>query len=202
MTLNGISPVGKMEFLDGYGFIGDANNRIYQTSLNALTQIVSTDYITKSSTQDYPQGLIKLRDYLLFLGVESAEVFKNNGNASGSVLSRQSNTTYRIGLGAIAGGGASMVGKTGYAVNIGDLVFFIGRYGGSKFDSSLIAWDGNRFIKISRPYEDTALSTATVYGVHKVTFGGHARGQNRERQQRDDMMQDKNARRAGIGRTT
>lgn len=172
MTLNGISPRGKMEHLDGFGFIMDSQNRIYQTSLNALTQFTAADYITRSSTQDAPQGLLKMRDYIFAAGVDSGEVFRNEGNATGSVLGRTNNTTYRIGLGAVAGGGSSMAGKTSYSVNIGDLCFFVGRYGGSKFDASLIAWDGNRFIKISRPYEDTLISTSTVYGVHKVTFGG------------------------------
>jgi hypothetical protein len=163
---------GKMEHMDGYAFIADSRHRIYQSNINSLANWGSTDFITKSSTLDATQGLIKARGHLLLMGTDTAEAFRNEGNASNSVLSRVKNTETRIGLAAVAGGGSSMAGKTHYYCTIGDLCFFVGRYGGSQFDASLIAYDGNRFDKISRPYEDTMLSTATVYSVNRVSFGG------------------------------
>jgi len=167
-----LSHRGKMEHMDGYAFIADSRHRIYQSAINSLVTWADTDYVTKSATLDATQGLIKGRGHILLFGTDTVEAFRNEGNASGSVLSRVKNTEYRIGLSAVAGGGASMVGKTSYYCQIGDLIFFVGRYGGSQFDSSLIAYDGNRYEKVSRPYEDTLLSTATVYSVNRVSFGG------------------------------
>lgn len=168
----GLSQRGKMEFMDGYAFILDSRNRIYQSDINTLGTWDPVNYLTKSSTQDAPQGLMKVRDQILLAGTDTIEAFKNEGNATGSVLSRMANTAHRVGLGAVAGGGSSMVGKTHYYCTIGDMIFFVGRYGGSQYDASLIAYDGNRYEKVSRPYEDTLLSTAPVYSVNRVTFGG------------------------------
>ena len=167
-----LSHRGKMEFMDGYAFQADDRHRIYQSGINTLATWADTDYLTKSSTLDATQGLIKGRGHLLLMGTDTSEAFRNEGNASGSVLSRVKNTEHRIGLAAVAGGGSSMVGKTHYYCTIADLAFFVGRYGGSQYDASLIAYDGNRFEKISRPYEDTLLSTATIYSVNRVSFGG------------------------------
>lgn len=168
----GLSQRGKMEAMDGYLFFMDSRNRIYQFDVNTLNTLVSTNYITMSNTQSPAQSIIKCRSQILGFTTDYCEAFRNEGNATGSVLSRVPNTEHRIGLASVAGGGDSIAGKTHFYVTIGDLVFFLGRYGGSKYDTSLVAYDGNRFEKVSRPYEDTLLSTATVYSVNRVTFGG------------------------------
>jgi hypothetical protein len=168
----GVSHRGKAEHLDGYMFIAEARNRIIQSALNDITSWTASDYITRTNTQDPPQGLAKAKDHLLFFGTDTVEAFRNAGNAAGSVLSRVTNSTFRVGLASIAGGGLLMAGKTNYYVNIGDLLFFLGRYGGSYNDASLVAYDGSRFIKISKPYEDTVLSSSPVYSLNRVTFGG------------------------------
>ena len=172
MTLNGVAARGSMEHLDGFGFIMDDDSRIYQTSLNALTQVVSTDYISKSNTQYPAQGIIKHGARILAFTTHDVEVFRNAGNATGSVLERVQNSESEIGLNTLAGGGTSIDGKTNYYTRVGDLSFFVGRYGGGKNDASLIAFDGNRFAKISKPYEDTLLSSTTLYSISTVTFGG------------------------------
>jgi hypothetical protein len=172
MTLNGIVPIGKMEHLDGYGFVMDDDARIYQTSLNALTAIDSSSYITLSSTENFPSGLVKHGAKLLGFSSNHVELFRNAGNASGSVLERVQNSESEIGMHSMAGGAASIDGKTSYYCRIGDLTFFVGRYGGSTLDASLIAFDGNRFVKISKPYEDTALSTTTLYSINAGSHHG------------------------------
>ena len=167
----GLSQRGKMEFIDGYAFIMDSRCRIYQSDINSLSAWGSTNYITLSSTNAPAQGIIKCRSQILGFTTDYVETFRNEGNATGSVLSRVTGTEHRIGLASLAGGG-TMTGKLGYYVSLGDLVFFLGRYGGSKNDASLVAYDGNRYEKVSRPNEDTLLSNTTVYGLHKWSFGG------------------------------
>lgn len=168
----GLSHRGKMEFMDGYAFQMDSRSRIYQSDINTLSAWNPVNYITLSTTQYPAQGIIKSRSQIIGFSTDHAELFRNEGNATGSVLSRVPNSEVRIGLAAVAGGGSVMAGKTSYYARIGDLTFFLGRYGGSQYDTSLIAYDGNRFEKVSRPYEDTLLSTATIYSISTMSFHG------------------------------
>jgi len=181
-TLNGFTEIndadftalshrGKMVFMDGYAFIMDSRNRIYQSNINSLSAWTSTDYLTMSTTTAPPQGLMKIKNVILGCTTDYIELYQNEGNATGSVLSRIPKSEHRIGLGAVAGGG-SMVGKTDYYTTIGDFIFFIGRYAGSKNDASLIAFNGSRFEKISKPFEDGLFSSTTIYGVHRGSDHG------------------------------
>ncbi len=168
----GLSQRGKMEFMDGYAFQMDSRCRIYQSDINTWATWVNTNYITLSTTQYPPQGIIKSKSQILGFSTDHVELFRNEGNATGSVLSRIPNSEVKIGLAAVAGGGSSMAGKTSYYARIGDLTSFLGRYGCSQYDPSLVAYDGNRFEKVSRPYEDTLLSTATIYSISTMSFHG------------------------------
>lgn len=168
----GLSQRGKMEFMNGYAFQMDSRCRIYQSDLNSLSAWTSTNYLTLSTTQYPPQGIIKSRSQILAFSTDHVELFRNEGNATGSVLSRIANSEVKIGLAEVAGGGSVWAGKTSYYARIGDLTFFLGRYGGSQYDTSLVAYDGNRFEKVSRPYEDTLLSTATIYSISTMSFHG------------------------------
>jgi hypothetical protein len=167
-----LSHRGKMVFMDGYAFIMDSRNRIYQSNINSLSAWTSTDYLTKSTTLDSPQGLAKIKNIILGFGTDTVELFQNEGNATGSVLSRVAKSEHRIGLAAVAGGGATMAGKTDYYCAIGDFIFFMGRYGGSKNDASLIAFNGSRFEKISKPFEDGLFSSTPIYGIHRISMHG------------------------------
>ena len=168
----GLNMRGKMEFMDGYAFIADSNNRIWQSSLNDLTAWATTDFIGKTIKQDAPQGLMKVRNQILFFGEETVEVFINEGNASGSVLGRIPQSAQLIGLGNVAGGGSGLAGKTHYYTTIADVAYFVGRFGGQAIDNSLISYNGNSFEKISRPMEDKILTSSTIYSINRMTFGG------------------------------
>ena len=168
----GLDHRGKAEFMDGYMFQAEHRNRIYQSDINSLANWDSANYISKSALSDPPQGLMRVNNKILLFGVDTVEPFYNAGNATGSVLSRVTGGQKNIGLGSVAGGGASMVGKTHYYARIGEWAFFIGRYSGSKNDASLIATNGTTFTKLSRPLEDTLLSSSTIYSVNAISFGG------------------------------
>ncbi len=158
--------------MDGYVFVAAGNGRLYQSEINTVSSWLSTDYLTKGITQDVTQGLAKVKNQLLMFGRETVEVFTNQGNATGSVLSRVPFSTQRIGLSSVAGADGTLTGKTHYYTTLGNLIFFVGRFGGHATSSSLIAYDGNRFEKVSRTYEDKILSSTECYSVNKITFHG------------------------------
>lgn len=169
----GMVHVGQMEQLDGYAIQGDSRGRIYQSGVNTFASWETNDYLTRTIAQDPAQGIMKARNQILFFGLETVEVFTNQGAPEGTVVTRVPFTTQYIGLSNVAGGGAGMTGKTHYYTSIGDLVFFVGRFGKGAYDSCLIAYDGRRFEKVSRPNEDKVLSSTTVYSVNKISFRGH-----------------------------
>lgn len=163
---------GQAEFMDGYMFIASGNGRIYQSALNDLTSWVSTDFLTRSITHDVTQGLMKIKNQIIIAGRESCEVYTNQGNAAGSVLTRVGFNTQRIGLAGTAGADGTLAGKTHYYAQAGDFIFFAGRFGGGASSVNLVAYDGNRFEKVTRTYEDKILSSTEVYGVYRVPFMG------------------------------
>lgn len=167
-----LSHRGKMIFMDNLAFIADDENRIYQSAVSDLSNWSTSEFIGRTIVQDAPQGLMKVRNHILFFGEDTVEVFTNVGNTTGSILGRVPHSAQRIGLGAVAGGGAGLTGKTEYYTTIGDLGFFVGRYGGTSTEHSLIMYNGSRFEKISRPIEDKILSSTEVYSVNRVSFGG------------------------------
>lgn len=163
---------GMMEFLDGYGMIA-SGKRIHNSALNDLQSWGANDYITISSTQDELQGLMKLKRRIIGAGRETMEAFEipSPGNATGSILNRITDTTVRIGLADVAGP-ASISGRTHYYTVINDLLFTLGRYGGVQADQSLVVYDGQRWNKISREFEDKLLSSSTVYSVNRISCKG------------------------------
>jgi len=168
----GLSHRGKMIPMDNIVFIADDDNRIWQSNVSDLTAWTATEFAGRTIQQDAPQGLMKVRNHILFFGERTVEIYTNVGNTTGSILGRVPHSAQSIGLGNVAGGGAGLVGKTNYYSNIGDLGFFVGRYGGTASDHSLIMYNGNRFEKISRPIEDKILTSHEIYSVNTITFGG------------------------------
>jgi len=167
-----LSHRGKMVFLDNIGFIADDDNRIWQSNVSDLSKWDSSEFLGRTIQQDEPQGLMLVRNHILFFGEKTVEVYVNQGNVTGSILGRVPHSAQRIVMGSCAGGGSGLVGKTDYYTTIGDMGFFVGNYGGSATNQSLISYNGNRFDKVSRPVEDKILSSSTVYSINRVGFGG------------------------------
>lgn len=163
---------GQFVFMDGYTFVATGNGRLHQSAVNSLSGWEPADFLTKGITQDATQGLMSSRNQVLMLGRETAEVFTNQGNATGSVLTRSGYSTFRVGLASVAGADGSIAGKTQYYVAVGSMIFFLGRMGGGAASANLMAWDGQRFEKVSRTYEDKILSSTEAYSVNKIAFFG------------------------------
>lgn len=169
----GLKLRGMMEFMDGFAFIATGDDgRLFQNNVNTLAAWSPADYLSKSITYDICQGLMQVRNQIIFAGRETLEVFTNQGNASGSVLSRIPYAVHRVGLAAPAGADGILSGKTHYYTQLGNLIFFPGRLGGAKESVNIFAYDGSSFSKISTTYEDKILSSTDIYGMYKLSILG------------------------------
>lgn len=89
---------GKMEHLDGFPFIMDSRNRIYNLDVNSLSSMSASNFIIKSIAYDAPRGLAKLGNQIIAFNRESFEVFVNAGNPAGSPLKRVPGLEKKFGL--------------------------------------------------------------------------------------------------------
>ena len=98
-TFTGLSHRGKMEHTDGWALMADNTKKaVYNSNLNSLSAWNDQDYIVKQIAQDEVQGLMRLNRQILCMGSETAEVFFNGGNDTGSPLSRSPELFDRIGM--------------------------------------------------------------------------------------------------------
>lgn len=163
--------VGKMEHMDGYAFIMDRTNLIWNSDVNSLANWVLTSFFAKQIKQDFPVGLAKYKNQLLAFGEKTVEVFYNGGNTTGSPLSRIPHLSEEIGL-----VGSFDPNGTHYYATVGSRIYFVGRYTGGEPSIGLFMFDGARFEKVSSPYWDKILSekVQSIYSVNAVGHHGQA----------------------------
>ena len=166
---------GKMEFMDGYGFILDrSNNRIQNSNLNTLSTWPSGNFITKQITQDRSLGLAKLRDKILAFGDETVEIFYNGGLTPAPLLPIKY-MHERIGLSQqmFPQTGNTSFTVTDYYTVLGNRMYFLGTVGkGYQGLAHLMSFDGSRFEKVSPPYIDKILQEAEVGSISAMTVNG------------------------------
>lgn len=144
-----LAPRGKMEHMDGYAFLMDSTNKVYNSDLNSISAWTATSYVTKSILQDEPTGLARLGRVILAFGKETVEGFYNAGNTSGSPLGRIPQISERIGLyidDLLVSDGRH------YSAVVGRVLYFIGtenKYGGNTKTPGIFAFDGSSFKRIS-----------------------------------------------------
>ncbi len=170
---------GKMEFMDGYGFVADrSTQRIYNTDLNTLDTWSPLGYITKQIRQDGLLGLGKLGKRIIAFSEQTAEVFGNAGSEVGSPLVSIPELQANIGLfrtPSVNGGVTTLPpGATHYYAILGGKMYFPGREG--LIGAALYSFDGSRFEKVSRGPVNKIISqnilSQTMYGIYPMTFSG------------------------------
>lgn len=171
-----IAHIGKMEHMDGYAFIMDSLNKIWNSDVNSIANWTATSFITKQLIRDRAVGLAKLGKQIIAFGEESAEPFYNAGNTTGSPLLPIGHLAQRIGMVAPD---ISLVGAGSYYCVIGNKMYFVGRESGGRQDGftygnsiGVYVYDGQQFAKISSVYIDKILgevATTSFYSVN--TFG-------------------------------
>lgn len=164
--------VGEPCFKDGYMFIMDSSGKIWNTDLNSLTAIGSASYTSTDAVPDGGTGCVLLGEYIIAFGTDSAEVFHNVGNVSGSPLGRVQGPVINIGRRGETDGGTSQLTT---AKVYGNTLYWISP------DRVAYAMTGREVEDISR-YGVTrgALGSVRGYanlaGIEMVFFGNHATG--------------------------
>jgi hypothetical protein len=165
--------VGKMEHLDGYAFILADTGLIWSSDVNSLANWTSTSFLAKQIKQDFSVGLARLANQIIAFGDNTAEMFYNAGNTTGSPLGRLPHLHQRIGL-----INTTIVGGTHYYATLENRIYFVGRRSGGSGGPSIgaFAYDGARFEKISTPYVDKILSEkyTALYSVNAIGFHGQS----------------------------
>lgn len=164
---------GKMEHMDGFAFILEASNRIFNSDINSLANWTATSFLTKQIVQDVAVGLAKLNNKILAFGDDTVELFYNAGNATGSPLLPIRHLHQRIGL--ILPITTASDGTGHYYCVINDIMYFVGRGSGGIASASLYAFDGSTFSKVSSLYIDAILSEvvrSSFYSVNAMGFHG------------------------------
>lgn len=179
---------GKMEHMDGYAFILDRNNVIWNSDINSLANWTATSFLAKSIQQDIAVGLARLGTRLLAFSANSVEVFYNAGNTVGSPLGRIPQLSTNIGLIPTVRDAATAAtgGGTHYYATLENKIYFVGRKAGITSSSGLYSdapssagmysFDGQNFDKVSSSYIDKILSekSHSIYSVNTIGFSGQA----------------------------
>lgn len=158
---------GKMEQMDGFAFVLDSKNNIYNSDLNSLANWTATNFIAKQIKQDFPQGLAKLNNQIIGFGDETMEVFYNAGNATGSPLSPIKQLFHRVGLIQ-----TSLSKGTHYYCIVNDKMYFVGRRAGGIRSVGLFAYNGNSVEKVSTTAIDKILGEAGHWSITAMGFHG------------------------------
>ena len=87
------SIIGGFAEMDGYLFIATPAGRIYNSDLNSVSSWSANNYISSGVETDQLRSVIRFKNMILGMGVNSIEFYQNSGNPSGSILSRISNMT-------------------------------------------------------------------------------------------------------------
>jgi hypothetical protein len=163
LTLQG-TPLGKMEFLDGYGFISDVDGRIWNSQLNTLSTWPASAWISRTVMQDTATGLARLGNQIISFGTASMEVFRNAGNAAGSPLESVKPLSKNYGLPT-----PNTIGKRHYYAVLGDWLYWRGSN-----PTGVFAYNGMTVEKVSTPAVDKIIGQVDVYFVGVITFSGKA----------------------------
>ena len=161
---------GKAEFMDGYAFGMDSNNRVWNSSVNALNAWGSADYRLKEIQQDVAIGLARFNNQLLAFGLETMEPFQNAGLATGSPLRRMPHLFQRVGM--------SMTTLNTYRSNyyaiVGQNMYFVGNQSMSRvgFARGVFAYNGSQMNKVSSPAIDKILEADANVAVWPITVLG------------------------------
>ena len=148
--------IGTFVHMDGYAFIMTTLGDIYNSDLNSISSWSADNFVSASQSTDQGVGLIRFRNYIVAFGKESAELFWNAGNPTGSPLTRIDNGFIRIG--AISSRAMCTVENNIYWVSSSD---------GSSY--AVYTMDGTLPRRISSPQIETYISILAPNGSVDLT---------------------------------
>lgn len=163
----GLTHKGKMEHMDGYAFILESTNKIYNSDLNSLAAWTATSFISKQIRQDAPIGLARLNNQILAFGDETVEAFYNAGNATGSPLLPIRQLHQKVGLVPTTFGTG-----THYYCTVENRLYFVGRASGGQRSLGVFSYNGSVFEKVSPSFIDKILGEGSIFSVSSFGFAG------------------------------
>lgn len=152
-------------YLNGYVFLIEASSgNIWNSDNDDPTAWTAGSYITAEISSDYALRMIKAKNYLVVLGVNSAEYFWDAGNAApSSPLSRNDSPVREVGY------------VTGLCT-IGDITYFVGQ--DAKKNLGIYSLNSFKIERISNPVVDRTLetysSTSNAKGNVTLSTDAHA----------------------------
>jgi hypothetical protein len=163
---------GKMEHLDGFALIIDADGKIWNSDINSISSWSGgINFLAKQIKQDYTKGLARLGNQILAFGDFTVEMFYNAGNSVGSPLGRIPQKHEETGLISTA-----LSNGTHYYATLGNKLFFLGRQAGGRASASLFAYDGSQIDRLSTIYVEKILSesadSGTFYSINSMGMFG------------------------------
>jgi hypothetical protein len=141
--------VGPFVEMDGTVYIADADGFVRGSDLNSVSNWTEINKIPADMEADELIGVARYKNHILAFGKKSTEWFFNNGNSSGSLLSRRPEYFSKIGAQASAGPFSQ----------VGDYLFFYGSDGGC------YVMDGAAPRKISNEFIDSVLFAGGGYAA-------------------------------------
>ncbi len=179
--LTGLTVLTNFAALDGYLFVGDNRNRIYNSDLNTPTTWQALSFLTASDYPGQMMWLSRIKNYLIAFKQNSIEFFEDVGNPTpGSPLESRKQLNRAIGL-----------ASTSSIQEVSDGIIFAGRTGKStifrmyKIDKNTLGISeiSNRYVNqcLDNVIVDTtsfayAYSTDTVY--HSTPSASTVQGQS------------------------
>ena len=140
--------------MDGYVFYPSQstsyNGRIYNSDLNSLTSYSASNYLSVNEEADEISVIEKQKNSIISFGDRSISFFANEGNPSGSPLSRIRGST-------ITGIGIFVPTRNGWALTkAGDDIYFIS----SEYSGGIGVYKlaSGQVVKVSTPQEDAIMS--------------------------------------------
>lgn len=94
---NSLTLAGTFAHMDGYPFILDTNGDLWNGALNTVATWSALGKIPCNSYPDKGVGAIRFKTFILGVGTQSIQFFKNSGNPTGSPLKRVEEMTVKIG---------------------------------------------------------------------------------------------------------
>jgi hypothetical protein len=156
-----------LAFMDGYLFYGSGsqtyNGRIYNSDINSLTSYAASNYISFNEESDEIVSIARNKSTIIAFGDKTISFYINDGNPSGSPLSRVRGT-HKVGIGLYEST------RTGYSITrLNDSIYFASSAWNGSIGIYEIGAGGIR--KVSTPQEDAILSTVSSSGQDIVISG-------------------------------
>lgn len=163
-----VDVAGNLVELDGYGYAMDLDGVIHESDQNDLASWPSAAIVPANLFNDRGATVARYRDFVLAFGAQSCEFFYNGGNDVGSVLKRQDNLTFRIGIGASFGENGVNAAPERFIDQVGDYLFFCGSTQGQ--GQPIYVLEGYAPRKITTPEIETLLGT--IVKIHAFQAWG------------------------------